>query len=90
MYTVLPGSWGQGFATEAAGALLDCGVSELGVSRIVAFVVPESVPSARVAEKIGMRYQGMVEHRESDRPVRLYAMAGDQGTGKEGTRVPKS
>jgi [ribosomal protein S5]-alanine N-acetyltransferase len=50
--------WGNGYITEAAGALLQYGFEELGLHRIWAQCVPENVGSARVMEKIGMQREG--------------------------------
>lgn len=52
-------AWGQGFATEAAGALVDFGFSELGLARIYAHVLEGNVASCRVLEKIGMLHEGI-------------------------------
>ena len=46
---------GQGYATEAATALLRYGFETLGVHRIIATCQPENVASWRVMEKIGLR-----------------------------------
>jgi RimJ/RimL family protein N-acetyltransferase len=50
--------WGQGYATEAARAILDFGFAELGLRRIYATCRPENVGSSRVLEKIGMSREG--------------------------------
>jgi len=47
--------WGAGYATEAARAAVEWGFRSLGLSEIVAFVVPSNVRSQRVMERIGMR-----------------------------------
>jgi RimJ/RimL family protein N-acetyltransferase len=46
---------GQGYATEAAAALLRYGFESLLVHRVVATCQPENRPSSRVMEKLGMR-----------------------------------
>ena len=51
-------SWGQGYATEAAQALLDFGLTGGGLHRITATCDPENAASARVLEKIGMTREG--------------------------------
>lgn len=51
-------AWGHGYATEAARALLDFGFRALGLHRIYALCVPANTASARVMEKLGMRYEG--------------------------------
>ena len=56
--------WGQGYATEAARALLGLGFSELDLHRIYATCRPANVASWRVMEKLGMRREGhLVQHR---------------------------
>jgi ribosomal-protein-alanine N-acetyltransferase len=57
-YLVRPDRWGQGFASEAAAALLRFGHSTLGLHRIQATCRPDNVASARVMEKIGMILEG--------------------------------
>jgi RimJ/RimL family protein N-acetyltransferase len=49
-------SWGRGYATEAARALLDRGFRELGVRRVTATTMTVNVASRRVMEKLGMRF----------------------------------
>jgi ribosomal-protein-alanine N-acetyltransferase len=46
---------GQGYATEAAVALLQYGFEALQLHRVVATSQPENVASCRVMEKLGMR-----------------------------------
>ncbi|NBJ71205.1 MULTISPECIES: GNAT family protein [Clostridia] len=53
-----PTYYNQGYASEAALALLKYGFEELGLHRIVATCQPENIPSFRVMEKIGMRREG--------------------------------
>jgi RimJ/RimL family protein N-acetyltransferase len=50
--------WGQGYATEAALALLAFGFNQLHLHRIWAYCIAENIASARVLEKIGMVYEG--------------------------------
>jgi RimJ/RimL family protein N-acetyltransferase len=52
--------WNQGFASEAAGAILKLGFEKYSFQRLVAFIAPRNTASARVAEKIGMRYERKV------------------------------
>ena len=48
--------WNQGYATEAARAVLAFGFETLQLEEIVSFTVPENLPSRRVMEKIGMKH----------------------------------
>ncbi len=52
--------WGQGYATELAGALVNFGFRSLGLHRITAFCDPANGASARVMEKIAMRREGLM------------------------------
>jgi RimJ/RimL family protein N-acetyltransferase len=45
--------WGQGYATEAAGAVRDLALGELGLRRVVSLIERGNKASVRVAEKIG-------------------------------------
>ncbi len=52
--------WGQGYATEAARAVIQYGFETLGLHRIYASYVPHNVASGRVLQKIGMRHEGLM------------------------------
>ncbi len=47
-------TWGQGFATEGARALIDQGFTKLNVQRIIATTYQDNLASRRVMEKLGM------------------------------------
>jgi ribosomal-protein-alanine N-acetyltransferase len=57
MYALAQEHWGKGLATEGAKASLRFGFEQLGLARIVAFVMPENIASVRVIEKLGMCFQ---------------------------------
>lgn len=57
-YAFNPKYWGQGYATEAARAIVAFGFEQLKLHRIYAPCVPENIASARVLERIGMRREG--------------------------------
>ena len=54
--------WGRGFATEGARAALAYGFTVLKRDRIVSLIHPENRASVRVAERIGERPQGRIDH----------------------------
>lgn len=64
-YRLLGRAWGQGYATEAARALVDYGFERLGLPEILAVAIAEHAASIRVLYKAGLvdygraRYQGM-------------------------------
>ncbi len=48
--------WGQGYATEGAGAIIQYGFQELKLEEIVAMTVEQNLRSRRVMDKLGMQY----------------------------------
>jgi RimJ/RimL family protein N-acetyltransferase len=55
--------WGQGLTTEALTAVVEFGFTRMALNRIEARCVPENVASARVMEKVGMQFEGILrEH----------------------------
>ncbi len=55
-------SWGHGYASEAATAVLDHGFSALGLSEIVSFTAVRNLRSRAVMERIGMHRVAEFEH----------------------------
>lgn len=57
-YSVLPAYRNQGYAYEAAHALVDWAFRQPGITRVIATCLPTNVPSVRVLEKLGMQRTG--------------------------------
>ena len=55
-YRFEPGSWGKGYATQAARAAIDLAERHLPDYPIVALTVAANVPSTRVARKVGLTH----------------------------------
>jgi [ribosomal protein S5]-alanine N-acetyltransferase len=55
--------WGQGYATEAARAVVNLGFEQLGLNRIYAHHMARNPASGRVLERIGMRCEGLLRQR---------------------------
>jgi ribosomal-protein-alanine N-acetyltransferase len=53
-YSLAPGSWGNGYATEAAGAVLDHALGRLGLPEVLAEVDAGNTASIAVIERLGM------------------------------------
>jgi len=64
--------WGHGYATEAALALRDWAFLDRGLTRLISLIQHENLRSARVAERLGERYERDVEVR--GKPTRLYSI----------------
>jgi [ribosomal protein S5]-alanine N-acetyltransferase len=77
-YTISRAYWGQGLATEAVKALIDFGFEKMNLIRIEAVVLPEHLASARVLEKSGMQFEGVLRSyqvwRNSPCDLRMYAI----------------
>ena len=77
-YELSPEHWGQGYATEAARALLQFGFAELRLHRIWSRCIAASLASARVLERLGMRPEGCLRENEYFKgrwwDTRLYAI----------------
>ncbi|GAA1961397.1 GNAT family N-acetyltransferase [Kitasatospora viridis] len=71
-YHVRADRQGRGYATEAAAACRDHAREVLGVSRLIALIHPDNLPSQRVAEKIGLGFERTAVSR-SGLPVRVHA-----------------
>jgi len=56
-YRLVHDAWGHGYATEAAGAMLNYGFTRLELPEIVAVVWPDNVASVRVLEKLGFCFE---------------------------------
>lgn len=67
-WSLAPWFWGQGFATEAAQAVLDTVfTTHAALVRVRAMADVRNVASQRVMEKIGLRYEGTLRQNRLTR-----------------------
>jgi ribosomal-protein-alanine N-acetyltransferase len=66
-YHLAPAAWGNGLATEAARAVLEWGLEQGRLGRVVAVIHPENLASRRVAEKCGLTFWKEIELQDSGR-----------------------
>ena len=64
--------WSQGYASEAATAVLEHGRTVLGLRRIVAITAPGNRGSMAVLERIGLHFEGRIRLVEDGPEVNLY------------------
>ena len=57
-YELAPAYWEQGYATEAARAMVTLGFADFQLHRISSYCIADNVASAHVLEKLGMRCEG--------------------------------
>jgi RimJ/RimL family protein N-acetyltransferase len=72
-YRFLPDCWGKGYATESARVLMEEGRRAHGITRIVGMVHPVNPASSRVLEKLGLRFERLLEPDEQGVRFHLYA-----------------
>jgi RimJ/RimL family protein N-acetyltransferase len=63
-FTFAPRYQGRGFATEAAGALVDWAFTAAGLHRVIGRTEARNAASARVLEKLGMRREAHLVENE--------------------------
>jgi RimJ/RimL family protein N-acetyltransferase len=71
-YAYLARHAGQGYATEAARAVLAHAREALGQATILAITTPDNTPSQRVLEKIGLRFVQMIDLPGHAEPSALF------------------
>jgi aminoglycoside 6'-N-acetyltransferase len=57
-YSIAPTEQGKGYATEAVAVVIDALFDQAHLHRIIASTDPENLPSRRVLEKLGFRFEG--------------------------------
>lgn len=79
-YVLAPASWGRGCATEVMGWLVEHALSHSQIHRAEAFCDVENTASARVLEKAGMAFEGVLRRyflhpniSDVPRDCRMYA-----------------
>ena len=77
-FRLMPEAWGQGFATEAARALVDHSFSRLQARRLIAVVDPDNSRSIGVVRKLGMTYWRDILLPSYDHPDQVYRLTREQ------------
>lgn len=70
-FAFLPRFWSRGYAFESASAVIAWGRAERNVTRVVAIAAPANRGSARVLEKLGLRFERVV-HSPEGQESRLF------------------
>lgn len=63
-YGLLPEARGRGYATEAASAMVELAFIALGAHRVAGRLDARNIESARVLERLGMRFEGTFRGNE--------------------------
>ena len=71
-FAFLPEYWNQGYALESARAVMKHAHDVLGIERVVAITSPDNDASAKLLEKIGLKFKRMISLSEGSAEVRLF------------------
>ena len=71
-FAFLPEFEGQGYGYEAASALLQKGLTEYGLKRVVAITLPDNIVSQNLLKKLGLKHVSMVTIDPSDTEFMLF------------------
>ena len=73
-YAFLPRYGGQGYAFEAAFALVEHARADLGLTRLVAITSADNAGSKKLLDKLGMHFEKVIYTAPDDPGTLLYAM----------------
>ena len=59
-YRLKESAWGKGYGWELAKALRDYGFGTLNLPQITATITPDNVPSKKIADKLGLRFDRQI------------------------------
>jgi len=68
--------WSRGYAVESAQAVMNFAQNDLGSKRILAITNPDNLGSIKVLEKIGLRFEKMIQMPGEGREIKLFAWIG--------------
>lgn len=77
-FAILPGYRREGLAEEAAFAVRDHAIDDLGLETLTAIVSPDNSRSIALIEKLGMTFDSMITMPGDDTAIRLYRMPADK------------
>ncbi|OON80041.1 GNAT family N-acetyltransferase [Streptomyces tsukubensis] len=66
--------WGQGYASEAASAVLEFALTDRGLDRVISFVQPSDTASENITRKLGMERERETAHPEYGYPLVVHAI----------------
>lgn len=73
-YALAPAFRGDGYAHEAASAMLAHALEVLGLRRVVATVDPGNTASIGLLNRLGLRFERLIPHPDGKRALELFAI----------------
>ncbi len=77
-FALLETHWGQGYAEEAARAVLRHAFDDLHLSRLLAITTQGNLPSQKLLQKLGFAPQGLIDINQET--LRLFALEAVHGS----------
>ena len=71
-FSFLPEFEGKGYGFESASKLLEIGFKEFGLKKVSAITTKENISSQKLIEKLGLRFQKMVQLSDDDEELLYY------------------
>lgn len=71
-FAFLPEFWKQGFAFEAAKAVMDYSQQQLKLKRVVAITNPDNESSIKLLERMGFKHERVINLTGDSDPVKLF------------------
>jgi RimJ/RimL family protein N-acetyltransferase len=72
-FAFLPDFWKQGFASEAAAAVMNYAQQTLHLKRIVAITNPDNDASIKLLQRMGFTFEGLINLAKDRDQVKLFA-----------------
>jgi RimJ/RimL family protein N-acetyltransferase len=72
-YSYFERFWGQGYATEAGAAVMDYGRRVFSLARIVGITAPDNLSSIKVLERLGLRFERMIQLPGTEAESKLFS-----------------
>jgi RimJ/RimL family protein N-acetyltransferase len=77
-FAFLPAYWSLGYALEAARAVMDLADNELCIPTVVAIASPDNVASAKLLNRVGLVYAGLISTTGGEPDVALFRRTAGQ------------
>jgi RimJ/RimL family protein N-acetyltransferase len=72
-FALLPQYWHQGYAYESAAAVMQHARDVLQLERVLAITTPDNQASAKLLDKIGLRFERLIRLSDEADEVKLFA-----------------
>jgi RimJ/RimL family protein N-acetyltransferase len=72
-FAFLQRHWSKGYAFESARAVMELAKNTFGLTRVVAITIPSNQGSIKTLEKIGLRFEKIIQLPNDDEELMLFA-----------------